>query len=234
MKSFNGVVKALVISIVLSLIVLLIFFRSAKLSYNFLGILIVIVIEVMAYKSIREELRHDLPDSSYKREDIIIAFSNRYSVGISDEDRQAIVDATYYSNDWERELEAMTNDYANLGMWYTKDDKKMCWLRVYLAAFPVKEISSDIDEQYSITVEKHFINLYKAICKRDFLTNEEIIKYINETFLLNFDKNSFAVWKAYMKDNDFIIKLKNEGQVGFDTDINKLMRNYSDNDDYNN
>ena len=122
------------------------------------------------------------------------------------------------------------DNYANLGMWYKADDSKMSWLRVYLAAFPVKEITSDIDEQYNIVVDKHFKNLVLEINKKDFLTNEEIIKYINGTFYLTFDKNSFAVFKSIMKKNESSIVLKNEGQVGFDTELTKLIRDYSRDD----
>ena len=102
-----------------------------------------------------------------------------------------------------------------------------------MAVFPVKEITSDIDEQYNIVVEKHFKNLVSEINKKDFLTNEEIIKYINDTFYLTFDKNSFAVFKAFMKKNESYIALKNEGQIGFDTELTKLIRDYSsDGKDY--
>ena len=228
MDSMKNIIKILVVSIIATVIVLLLFFNSDKVIYNLIGIIIVICIEVFSIKNIKDELKHDLPDSPDKRADIIKTFMDKFNIRISYADIITIVEATYYSKEWEKELEAMTNDYANLGMWFTTDGGRKNWLRIYLACFPVKEISGDMEEQHDLIVNKHFVNLYKDIISREFLTNEEIIRYINEKFYLTFDKNSFAIWKAYMKKNGYDIPLKNDGQVGFDTEINRLKRNYSD------
>lgn len=227
MNSIGKIIKTVMISSIFVILTLMIMLNSSRFLYNMIGIIIIIMIEIMAARSILEELKHDLPDSEEKREEIIERFAKTYNIRMDYNDITTIVEASYYSGEWEHELYAMTNNYANLGMWYKADDGKMSWLRVYLSAFPVKEITSDMDEQYNIVVDKHLKNLVMEINKKDFLTNEEIIKYINDTFYLTFDKNSFAIFKAFMKNNDSYIALKNEGQIGFDTEYTKLIREYS-------
>ena len=226
MASFKNILLVILESVITSFIVLYIFFNSSKLYINILGALIMIAIETKIINRIREELKHELPDSPYKRESIIFNFTKNHYITINSENRQTIVEASYYSEEWEQILREMTYEYANLGIWFKHNNDKMSWLRIYLAVFPVKEITSDMEEQYSIVVEKHFTNLVKEINKKEFDTIEDIINYVNSTFYLTFDKNSFAAWNAFMKEKKHVIKLKNMGQIGVDSEINRLVRKY--------
>ena len=70
MRIIINVLKITIIAIILSMVVLGLFFNSEMVIYNIIGIAIVVVIEVVAIVSIFEELKHALPWDSEGREKI--------------------------------------------------------------------------------------------------------------------------------------------------------------------
>lgn len=67
-----------------------------------------------------------------KRRKIIQKFNQKYDLYLTDEEINRIVDASYMSNCWEREILDMDQKYDTISQWYRGDS---AWLRAYLHAF---------------------------------------------------------------------------------------------------
>lgn len=66
-----------------------------------------------------------------KRRKIIQKFNQKYDLYLTDEEINRIVDASYMSNCWEREILDMDQKYDTISQWYRGDS---AWLRAYLHA----------------------------------------------------------------------------------------------------
>lgn len=64
-----------------------------------------------------------------KRRKIIQKFNQKYDLYLTDEEINRIVDASYMSNCWEREILDMDQKYDTISQWYRGDS---AWLRAYL------------------------------------------------------------------------------------------------------
>ena len=88
-------------------------------------------------KEIPEKFK--LTESVSKRQKILGKFNEKYELNLSQEQMDRIVDASYMSYSWEKEIYDMTKDYGRPAEWMKCDTS---WLRAYLRAFPMMNISS--------------------------------------------------------------------------------------------
>lgn len=88
-----------------------------------------------------------------KRRKIIQKFNQKYDLYLTDEEINRIVDASYMSNCWEREILDMDQKYDTISQWYRGDS---AWLRAYLHAFPVQNVTSDFESQRSICLDTFY------------------------------------------------------------------------------
>ena len=227
MNYIKDILKILALYVVVSIVVLNIFLKSQNLTINIVGAILTVVIETVALIKICEVIKHLPPSSREKREEIVLTFSQRYSLDYSYMNIREIVEASFCSIEWEHELIAMTYKYEHIGQYYKGETS---WLRVYLAAFPAryKEITNDINDQKYIVVEKYYKNMVDEINRKGFETNSEIIDYLFKNHCIDFDSTSFSIWKLFMRKQNYDIKLKNDGQIGIDSEYYRLVKKYNE------
>lgn len=124
-----------------------------------------------------------------KRRKIIQKFNQKYDLYLTDEEINRIVDASYMSNCWEREILDMDQKYDTISQWYRGDS---AWLRAYLHAFPVQNVTSDFESQRSICLDT-FYQIFAEIDPGKYESVESCVREINHRFMTNFDDITFSV-----------------------------------------
>ena len=226
MKTILNIIKIIMISLVIFIVLYIYVNASSNMFLSLIGVFAVAIIEIIAIRSILVEIKHDLPDSTESRKDIIYSFSNKYNIHLDYQDICTIADASHYSEGWKAQLIAMTRNYPNVPTW-VKADETTTWLRIYLVVYPVKEITGSFTHEFDI-VKTQYMNLYRVVkkCQTQFITYEELIRHLNDKYYLNFDIHTFMLWKELMTKKGFQIEIKNLGQIGFDSEIQRLQRKY--------
>ncbi|MCD8378772.1 MAG: hypothetical protein LUC95_00270, partial [Lachnospiraceae bacterium] len=75
-----------------------------------------------------------------KRKKVIQEFNLKYRLTLTDAEVNRIAEASYVSEGWKKEAEAMTQKYDTIGQWFQGPTG---WLRVYIYVFQIQNISSD-------------------------------------------------------------------------------------------
>ena len=225
----DGIKKIWKILLVMASIIVIFAVRAIRadtMSATLISIMIVFLVEFVGVILIKKTMADGIPDDKEKRILIIKRFCDKYGLNLSDRDIGIISDASYCSSIWAEEVMAMNKSYLDLGEWFCGNAKTI-WLRVYLFVFPVKDITQDLDQLYSIAVERDFKNLANVINEKRYLSLDECIKSINNKYYLNFDKISFALFTYIMRQKGMKIVLADVGQVGFEDEMSALIRKYS-------
>ena len=163
-----------------------------------------------------------LPAAAKKRRRIVENFNEKYELYLTPEQMKAIVDASYFSEIWKKELEAMTHKYETLAQWYQGYTK---WLRVYLRVFHVQEVTSDIRQQESICVYA-FEEVFQYADSLSDMPLSEKIRAVNEKFYASFDDVSFMIAYRFLESKGKKHDLGKSGIVREDADIDELLHKY--------
>ncbi len=132
-----------------------------------------------------------------KRQKIVEKFNRKYDLNLTDSEIKCIVDASYMSNCWEREIYDMNKSYDNVAQWYKADT---AWLRAYLRAFPVQNVTSDFTNQRELCFSA-FDQIFQAVQPEKFTSVAECVKEINERYLTNFDEITFTIAHQFLSSN---------------------------------
>ncbi|MEE1027102.1 MAG: hypothetical protein UH211_00280 [Agathobacter sp.] len=145
-----------------------------------------------------------LPASAVKRRKIVAKFNEKYELCLTDAQIQSIVNSSYMSQTWRREVEAMDRKYESMYEWFQGPTG---WLRVYLYVFKVQDISSDIQLQENI-VAHSFDEIFNYADECETFTIHDTIERINNHFMTTFDDATFAAAYRFlaMKGRKHIIK----------------------------
>lgn len=179
------------------------------------------------YREYREQTKKGvksgiLPAAAKKRRKIVETFNDKWALCLTPEQIKGIVDASYFSEIWKKEIEAMTRKYETLSQWYQGYTK---WLRVYLRVFHVQEVTSDIRQQESIcTYAFEEVFLY-ADSLNDMPLSEKI-RAVNEKFYASFDDISFMIAYRFLESKGKKHDLGRSGIVREDADIDELLHKY--------
>lgn len=165
-----------------------------------------------------------LTKSFPKRRKIVEKFSKKYSLNLTEKEVDRIVDASYTSYSWEREIYDMTEDYDALAQWYNRDTG---WLRAYLRAFPIQSVSSDFDRQREICQDV-FTQVLTEINPGRFATIDECVDAINDKYLTAFDEQTFMIAYRFLEANKVHIDLPSHTVLKGDSDLEKLMHKYDE------
>lgn len=153
-----------------------------------------------------------LPRAVKKRIRIVENFNKKFGLDLTEAEIKRIVDASYLSDAWKREVEAMTVDYATEPEWFSGVTG---WLRVYLYVFHIQNVSSDFPRQLQICDET-FDEVMRYAESLEYATLEERIDKVNQRFFTRFDETTFMIAYRFMEmrgrkyDLDKIQVLKNE------------------------
>lgn len=159
-----------------------------------------------------------------KRRKIIQKFSKKYALNLTEKEVDRIVDASYISNCWEREIYDMNREYDTVYQWYKSESG---WLRAYLRAFPVQSVSSDFEMQGNICVDS-FDQIFREIKPGKYATVDECVDAINNRFLTSFDETTFMIAYRFLEQNGRHYELPRLGVVQNESPLEQLKRKYDE------
>ncbi|MGN0165515.1 MAG: hypothetical protein ACI39R_04975 [Lachnospiraceae bacterium] len=165
---------------------------------------------------------YDLPRRENGRKKIIEKFNEAYNLNLTRQDVQTIVSATYMSIEWASEVYAMNRKYDSLYEWMGQGN---VWLRVYLHAFNVQNISPVFNKQEELVFQA-FNAIFSEMCVDETLPTEVIISNINSKYLTNFDETSFMLAINYMESKGMRYKYGAPVLTRMSSDIENLARKY--------
>ena len=169
------------------------------------------------YREIKQNVNqgagYKLTQSTSKRVRIVSKFNKKFGLNLTDDQIERIMNASYVSYYWEKEIYDMTQDY-NVQVEWLKSDTD--WLRAYLMAFPVMDIASDFSVQKKIVVDA-FYQIFKGITAKSYYSIDEMIKDVNNRYLVNFNEMTFMIAHKFLKQNGILADLERRGIQDGDT-----------------
>ncbi len=163
-----------------------------------------------------------LPSSTRKRRRIVEKFNERYELSLSRVDIDRIVDASYLSTDWAREICYMNQKYETIYSWYATVNP---WLKVYLYVFQVQNISSDFAMQERIAFDA-FDQVFSDACADPNVPLDVVIQRINEKYFTNFDETTFMIAYRYMESKGKRYTISFNPVINGQADIDDLLKKY--------
>ncbi len=163
-----------------------------------------------------------LTKSVPKRKKIVKKFSDKYDLNLTEEEISLIVDSSYMSYFWEKEIFDMSQDYDVVVQWYKSDT---AWLRAYLRVFPVQSVSSDYERQRQICVEI-FDEIFNKVNPSSYGSVDECIDAINRRYMTSFDETTFMIAYRFLEDNGKKHELPRTGIIGGGSELDRLMERY--------
>ena len=165
---------------------------------------------------------YGLPSAEKKRTKIVKKFSDKYNLFLTDREIKRIVDASYLSSGWAREICYMNQKYDTVYAWYASMNP---WLKVYLYAFQQQNISSDFAMQERIVYDA-FNTVFSDVCSDGDLTIDQAIRRINEKYLTNFDETTFMIAYRYMESKGKKYSFAFSQVLNTQEDIDELLSKY--------
>lgn len=159
-----------------------------------------------------------------KRRKIVIKFNKKYKLNLTEDEINRIVDASYMSVGWEREIADMDKDMDSIYEWYTSDTS---WLRAYLRVFPVQTVSSDFERQHQICLDV-FDQIFREINPASYPSMDMCIEAINNRYLTFFDETSFMIAYRFLQANGRKYELPRAGLVNTESELDRLMSKYDE------
>lgn len=163
-----------------------------------------------------------LTRSVAKRQKIVEKFNKKYALNLTESQIKCIVDASYMSNCWEREIYDMSQTYDNVAQWYKTDT---AWLRAYLRAFPVQNVTSDFENQKRLCLDA-FDQIFQSVNPEKFMSVSDCVDEINRRYLTNFDEITFTVAHQFLEHNGRRYGFPHFDVRGMHSDIDDLKKKY--------
>ncbi len=170
----------------------------------------------------KKKVKTSLPESPSKRKKIVEQFNSKYNLYLTAEQIQSIVNSSYMSEIWRKEVEAMNEKYDSVYEWYQGYTK---WLRVYLSAFHVQEVTSDVRQQ-EIIVTYAFEEVFKYVDGLAGMPLSEKIAHVNDKFYASFDDASFMIAYRFLESKGKHHDLTGSGIIRDDEEIDELLKKY--------
>ena len=164
-----------------------------------------------------------LPSSAVKRRKIVAKFNEKYELCLTDAQIQSIVNSSYMSQTWRREVEAMDRKYESMYEWFQGPTG---WLRVYLYVFKVQDISSDIQLQENI-VAHSFDEIFNYADECETFTIHDTIERINNHFMTTFDDATFAAAYRFLEQKGKRHVIKTHRVVRNENTVDDLESKYT-------
>ncbi len=158
-----------------------------------------------------------------ERYKIVEKFSDRFGLSIPEEKIQLIVDASFNSYYWAKEIYDMEKEYSRITDWYRGDT---VWLRIYFHVVPHLNISSDFDLQYDY-VESYYKSIFENIDIDKYSTVRDYIAEVNRKFLTSFDDVSFMTVVRLLNNQGMEIRLPKGDSIINESDIDILIKKYN-------
>lgn len=163
-----------------------------------------------------------LPREASKRRKIIEKFNKKYELYLTESQIQRIVDASYYSYEWEREIADMNKEYNSVYEWFQGNTG---WLRAYLKAFRVQSVCSDFNQQKQICFSE-FDQVFREIDFASAYSQDEAIRDMNDRFFTDFNDISFMIAYRFLEANGRKYDLTRRSVVRNESETDVLARKY--------
>ena len=183
--------------------------------------------KTVKYDTKERNMSTGLTKSVPKRRKIVRKFNKKYDLNLTEEEINKIVDASYMSFAWEKEIKDMDEDYDSVFEWYNSMTN---WLRAYLKAFPIHTVSSDFARQKEIVVET-FDQLLLEVQPSSYSSLEECIEDINNKYFCALDETTFMMIFRLLQVSGKYHKLPTSNLIRHETDIDRLKRKYDETSD---
>ncbi len=158
-----------------------------------------------------------------KRKKVIQEFNGKYDLTLTDAEVQRITEASYVSEGWKREVEAMTQKYDTVGQWLQGSTG---WLRVYIYVFQIQNISSDFAMQEQICIEA-LDEVVAYGCEPEGMSIEECVNYVNNRYFTSFDEMTFMIAWRFLQQKGREHKMTQPDLVrNVDNDLEELEKKY--------
>ena len=157
-----------------------------------------------------------------KRRKIIQKFNQKYDLYLTEEEINRIVDASYMSNCWEREIYDMNQKYDTVAQWYRGDS---AWLRAYLHAFTVQNVTSDFENQKAICLNA-FYQIFKEVDPKNYVSVDDCVREMNGRFMTNFDELTFSVAHRFLAENGYVYAMPHYDVKGSKSELDSLKEKY--------
>lgn len=163
-----------------------------------------------------------LPREASKRRRIIEKFNKKYELYLTESQIQRIVDASYYSFEWEREIADMNKEYNSVYEWFQGNTG---WLRAYLKSFRVQSVCSDFNQQKQICFSE-FDQIFREIDFASAYSQDEAIHEMNDKFFTDFNDISFMIAYRFLEANGRKYNLPRSSVVRNESETDILARKY--------
>jgi len=164
-----------------------------------------------------------LPKPLIRRNRIITSFNQKYDLSLTDEEIRRIAEASYVSDSWKREVEAMTCKYETEGQWFAGSTD---WLRVYIYVFQIQNISTDFSMQEQICYEA-LDEVVSYACELPDATVEERVRRVNDRYFTRFNEMSFMIAYRFLQRKGRTYNLSRPDLVkNVDQELEEVMKKY--------
>lgn len=163
-----------------------------------------------------------LPKEASRRRKIIEKFNKKYELYLTESQIQRIVDASYYSYEWEREIADMNKEYNSVYEWFQGNTG---WLRAYLKSFKVQSVCSDFNQQKQICFSE-FDQVFREIDFASFYSQDDAIREMNDKFFTDFNDLSFMIAYRFLEANGRKYDLTRKSVVKNESETDILARKY--------
>lgn len=160
--------------------------------------------------------------NSKERSKIVREFNEKYGLNLTDSQIDSIVDGSFQNKEWEKEIIAMDAKYTSINEWFRGETG---WLRVYLKAFSVQNITSDFAYQKEICLS-NFDEIFSSVDMDSFSSVDECVYAINNRYYTNFEESGFMVAYRFLQQNGKRYTLLKTGVVKAKTDLERLAEKY--------
>ncbi len=182
------------------------------------------------YSSERISKPHDMKRSAYteltkavpKRRKFVEKMNKKYDLTLTPTEINRIVDASYVSYAWEKEVYDMSQSYNHIYEWY---EGETSWLRTYIKVFPIQSISSDFARQRQIVLDT-YEQIFTEICPETYPDIESCIDAINNKFLINFDETTFMIAYRFLESEGKRFRLPTSAIIRNDSELDMLRQKY--------
>lgn len=157
-----------------------------------------------------------------KRYKIVRNFNKKWNLNLTEEQIKTIVDASYISVLWEAEIIAMDKDYNSIYEWFKSDT---AWLRAYLLAFKVQDVSSDFAMQREIVFHA-FDQIFKEMDFKKYDQRKDMLWDLNNKYLTSFDDVTFMTAYRFLQSEGRDYDIGNGTIIKNEDKLEILARKY--------
>ncbi len=165
-----------------------------------------------------------LPTAPKKRRKIVETFNEKYSLNLTDNQIESIVNASYFSAAWHKEIVDMNKKYTTVHQWM---NGPLSWLRAYLYVFPIQDITSDLYQQERIVVHA-YDQVFAYLDSLGPMSMENRVRIANQKFLTEFDDITFMEAYNFLRSKGINYELKTEEISASYDPIDDLVEKYAD------